>query len=89
MNSSSYPTFRESCQSRPRDQQRRNSQVHEQLPEDGKHDSLTSVRDDPRLQSAAEQTQQSIHSHDGFGSGKVSDLAFVNLAVRLDDTQGV
>jgi len=73
----------------PRELQRRNSQVHEQFPEDGEHDSLTSIRNDPRLQSTTEQSQPSIRSHDSFGSGKVSNVAFVNLAVRLDDAQGV
>lgn len=68
---------------------RRNSQVHEKIPEDREHDSLTSIRNDPRLQSTTEQTQQSIRSHNIFGGDKVSNLALVNLAISLDDAQGV
>ena len=65
------------------------SQVQKQLPEDGKHDSLAPIRNNSRLQSTTEQSQESIRSHDVSGSGKVSNVAFVNLAVRLDDAQGV
>ena len=88
-NSSSYPIFGRAYQFRLLELQGWYSQVHEQFPEDGKRDSLASIRNDPRLQSTTEQTQSSVRSHDGFGSGKVSNIAFVNLAVRLDDAQGV
>ena len=89
MNLSSYPIFRRAHQFRPPELQKRDSQIHEQFPEDGEHDSLASIRNDPRLQSTTEQPQPSIRSHDGFGSSKVSNVVFVNLAVRLDDAQGV
>ena len=92
-NLSSYPIFMIICHnlvsSAHCDLKKQNLQIHENFPEDGEHDSLASVRYELGLQSTAEQTQQSILSHDVFGSSKVSDPAFVNLSIRLDDAQGV
>jgi len=88
-NLSSYPIFNNLVSSAHWNLKKQNLQIHEKFPEDREHDSLASVRYEFRLQSTAEQTQQSVLSHDVFGSSKVSDPAFVNLSIRLDDAQGV
>lgn len=69
--------------------QANHSQIHKQLPQNGKHNPLQPIRKDPRLQPAPKQAQPPISGHDVPRSLHVADGDLVDLAVGLDDAEGV
>lgn len=60
--------------------------LQEQLPQDGKEDTLQTVRNDSCFQASSEQPQPTILSNNALCSLGVGYLGIVNLTIRLDYT---
>ena len=66
-----------------------NAQVHKQLPQNRKHDSLQSIRNDPRHKAPPKQPNPPIRSHHRLCSIGVPNTSLIDLAIGFDNAEGV
>ena len=65
------------------------SHIHKQLPQDGEHHTLQSIRQNPCLKASSKQSSPSICRNNIHCSGGIRYLGFVHLAVCLHNTKRV
>ena len=66
-----------------------NAHVHEQLPQDGEHETLKTVCKNTRLESTSKESAYAIHGDDSLCCLPISNATFVRLTVGLDYAQRV
>lgn len=65
------------------------SHIQKQLPQNGKHNTLQSIRDIPCNKAPSKEPKPTIRCHDRHCGVNISDASLVDLAISFDDTQGI